>query len=103
MTRSECNNLIHGSISSFFIGKRKKTKMKELRIKKNITQTQNGNVIKQCKIFRMFKLDSSNLQPSHSRSCKIHQLHLCREVKPPPNECPGYDTEISDDEAPGVL
>ena len=25
-------------------------------------------------------------------------LHLCREVRPPPNECPGYDTKRSDGE-----
>ena len=24
--------------------------------------------------------------------CRIHQLLLCRGVRPPPNECPGYDT-----------
>ena len=25
-------------------------------------------------------------------SCRIHRLHLCGGVRPPPNECPGYDT-----------
>ena len=32
--------------------------------------------------------------------CRRHRLHLCRGVRPPPNECPGYDTKQSDDEAP---
>ena len=27
--------------------------------------------------------------------CKIHRLHLCRRVKPPANDCPGYDTKLS--------
>ena len=35
--------------------------------------------------------------------CRIHWLHLCRGVKPPPNECPGYDTKQSDGEVPAVL
>ena len=33
--------------------------------------------------------------------CRIHWLHLCREVRPPPpqkNECPIYDTKQSDSE-----
>ena len=30
-------------------------------------------------------------------------LHLCRGVRPPPNECPGYDTKQSDGEVPAVL
>ena len=32
------------------------------------------------------------------RGCRIHQLHLCRGLRPPPNECPGYDTKQSDGE-----
>ena len=36
------------------------------------------------------------------RGCRIHRLHLCRRIRPP-NECPGYDTEQSDDEAPVML
>ena len=32
--------------------------------------------------------------------CKIDWLHLCRGVKHPPNECPGYDTKQSDDKVP---
>ena len=27
--------------------------------------------------------------------CRIHQLHLCRRVRLPPSECPGYDTKSS--------
>ena len=38
-----------------------------------------------------------------SWSCRIHWLHLCRGVRPPPNECPGYDTKQSDGEVPAVL
>ena len=25
--------------------------------------------------------------------CKMHRRHLCRGVRPLPNECPGYDTK----------
>ena len=32
--------------------------------------------------------------------CRIHRLHLCRGVRPAPNECPGYDTKQSDGEVP---
>ena len=32
--------------------------------------------------------------------CRIHQ---CRGVRPPPNECPGYDTKESDGEVPMML
>ena len=35
--------------------------------------------------------------------CRIHQLLLCRGVRPPPHECPGYDTKQSDGEVPAVL
>ena len=35
--------------------------------------------------------------------CRIYQLHLCRGVRPPPNECPRYDTEQSDGEVPEML
>ena len=35
-------------------------------------------------------------------SCRIHRLHLCREVKPR-NECPRYDNKQSDDEVPVIL
>ena len=34
--------------------------------------------------------------------CRIHWLLLCRGVRPPPNECPGYDTKQSDGEVPAV-
>ena len=32
--------------------------------------------------------------------CRIHQLHLCRWVRPPPYKFPGYETKQSDGEAP---
>ena len=35
--------------------------------------------------------------------CRKHQLLLCREVRPPPNECPGYGTQQSDGEVPALL
>ena len=38
-----------------------------------------------------------------SWGCRIHWLHLCRGVRPPPNECPGYDTKQSDGEVPATL
>ena len=31
------------------------------------------------------------------------RLHFCRGVRPPPNECPGYDTKQSDGEVPVIL
>ena len=37
-----------------------------------------------------------------SWGCGIHQLLFCRGVRPPPNECPGYDTK-SDGEIPVML
>ena len=30
---------------------------------------------------------------------KVHQLHLCRGVRPLPSNCPGYDTKLSDGDA----
>ena len=38
-----------------------------------------------------------------SWGCRIYQLHLCRGVRPPPKECPGYDTKQSDGEVPVLL
>ena len=36
--------------------------------------------------------------------CRIHQLQLCRAVRPsPPNKCPGYDTKKSVDVVPVML
>ena len=51
---------------------------------------------------------SSNIvlqcQPcSVSWGCRIHWLHLCREVRPHPNKCPGYDTKQSNAEVPVML
>ena len=34
---------------------------------------------------------------------RIQGLHLCRGLRPPPNECPGYDTKPSDYEARMIL
>ena len=34
-----------------------------------------------------------------NRGYRIHQLHLCRRGKTPPNENPEYDTKQSDGEA----
>ena len=34
---------------------------------------------------------------------RIHWLHLCRGVRPPSNECPGYDTKQSDGEVSVML
>ena len=38
-----------------------------------------------------------------SWGCIIYQLLLCRGVRPPPNECPSYDTKQSDGEVQAVL
>ena len=39
-----------------------------------------------------------------SWSSRIHQLHLCRGVRPPArNECPGYETKKSNREVPVIL
>ena len=35
--------------------------------------------------------------------CRIHRLLLWRRVRPPPNECPWYDTKQSDGEVLAVL
>ena len=35
--------------------------------------------------------------------CRIHQLHLCRRVNPPSNDCPDNDSKQSDGEAPVML
>ena len=41
---------------------------------------------------------------SVSWGCRIHQLHLCRGLRPPPpKECLRYDTKQSDSEAPVML
>ena len=38
-----------------------------------------------------------------SWGCRIHRLHLWRGVRPPPNECTGYDKKQSGGEAPVML
>ena len=35
--------------------------------------------------------------------CRVHRLLLCREVRLPPNECPGYDIKQSDGEVSKML
>ena len=35
--------------------------------------------------------------------CRIHQLHLCKEVRPPLHEYPRYDTKQSVGEVPVML
>ena len=34
---------------------------------------------------------------------RIHRLHFCRGLRPPPNECPGYNTKQSDSEVLAML
>ena len=44
------------------------------------------------------------ISSSVARGCKIHQLHLCRQVRPPnPNKYPIYGTKQSDGEATIML
>ena len=38
-----------------------------------------------------------------SWGCKIHQLFLCRRVRPPTSEYPGYDNKQSGGEIPEML
>ena len=49
-------------------------------------------------IFTMKMITKTSCCPV-SWGCRIHQLHLCRVVRPP-NETPGYDTKQSDGEVP---
>ena len=35
--------------------------------------------------------------------CRIHRVHLCREVSSLPYECPGYETKQSDGDVPVML
>ena len=37
-----------------------------------------------------------------SWGCRIHRLHLCKGVRPPPHVRPGYDTKQSDGEVWGM-
>ena len=39
---------------------------------------------------------------SITRGCRIYRLHLYRKVRLP-NECPGYDTQLSDGDVPVML
>ena len=38
-----------------------------------------------------------------SWGCRIHRLHLCRGIRPPPNKCLGYNTKQSDGAVPVML
>ena len=38
-----------------------------------------------------------------SWGCRIHWLLLCKGVRPPSNECPGYDTKQSHGDVPAML
>ena len=39
---------------------------------------------------------SNQIDSSVGWDCRIHWLHLCRGVRPPPKECAGYNTKQSD-------
>ena len=56
-----------------------------------------------CKFWLMWNLQMPKILCLVGRGSKIHRLHLCRGVRPPPNECPGYDTKQSDSEVPVML
>ena len=56
-----------------------------------------------CVLFHpVFDLKSKQIDPVNW-GCRIHRLRLCRGVRPPPNECPGYDMKQSDPEVPVLL
>ena len=71
----------------------------------------NPNNIKVCqKYFHVFHTFTSKLISCTitifcpvSWGSRIHQLHLCRGVRPSPNECLGYDTKQSDGKVPVML
>ena len=52
---------------------------------------------------RMFLVVSTELCCPVSWDCRIHRLHLCRWVKPRPNECPEYDIKQFNAEVPVML
>ena len=61
-----------------------------------------------CETRSIFKRIKAGLSLEFSFSwtgwgCRIHQLHLCRGVRPLPNECLEYDTKQSDGEASVML
>ena len=51
----------------------------------------------------LFYLNAKESGCPVSWGCKIPRLHLCRGLRPPPNESPGYDTKQSDGEVPLML
>ena len=49
----------------------------------------------------LLKNSSGSIQSQPSGwGCRIHWLHLIREITPPHNKCPSYDIKHSDGEAP---
>ena len=55
-----------------------------------------------------YKLPTLKIRFAHSScpvgwGCRIHQLHLCRGLRPPLNESPEYDTKQSDGEVSVML
>ena len=58
--------------------------------------------IKICHLARIIYLSVINYGPV-DEGCRIHRLLPCRGVRQPHNECPGYETIQSDDEAPVML
>ena len=52
---------------------------------------------------RLFDGDNVFYLRQYQLSTRIHQLHLCKGIRPLYNECPGYDTRQSDGKAPVML
>ena len=96
---------------------------KILWIQKYEHDTTKDSNIKKIKLIRFWKLVLTQYCLSFFRMCeecffinhyehltcpvgwggRKHLLHLCRGVRPPPNECPGYDIKQSDGEVPVML
>ena len=70
-----------------------------------ILYSQKKTLKKKYVLNRLFLQKYCNLKYSGpvSLGCRIHWLHLCRRVGPPPNRYPGYDTKQSDGEVPVLL
>ena len=101
-------SLIHGYWVEIHCGKSEKTKiwLKNLEDEYNFL----------CMFYLIILLRTMNLKivgKKHqflcslfglvSCGCRIHQLHLCQGVRPPPNKCPGYDIKQSDGEVSVML
>ena len=67
------------------------------------------SLYKACKSFASNYKEKSHCVVVNMLDCpvgwgrRIHGLFLCRGVRPPSNECPGYDTKQSDGEIPAML